>query len=145
MTFFIRFVHVGAASFLFGGAALIFVFVLLNRGDRASNSNASLMRLLTAYEWAFWLCAALLAITGIGNLAAFHSALPGPETDWGGTLLIKLSVVLVLLVLSGVRSSCLVLARRTPDLRQPALEGLYGATAVFVVAIAGLAISLAHF
>jgi putative copper export protein len=96
----------------------------------------------------FWGAAGLLAMTGIGNLAAFGGALLGPATNWGTTLLLKLGSVLALVILSLPRT--LAVARMNAQAGATAagpvvtLRNLYGATAGAFAVILALAIWLAH-
>ena len=82
----IRWIHVAAMATAFGGA--ITVFALSTRPGAAPAS--AVMAVAIRYEWLFWAAAGVLAMTGIGNLAAFGAALLGPSTDWGATLTLKL-------------------------------------------------------
>jgi putative copper export protein len=148
MTFLIRYVHVGAAAFILGGA--LFVLALLWLRLRQSDPSPPLLtEVLMVYEWGFWLAAGLIVATGIGNLGAFHDSLPGPETEWGTKLTIKLTIAGILLAVSALRtiSVYLVASAGPPPTRRQvgSLSNLYGVTAVFIVATLGFAVSLAHF
>ena len=92
----IRWVHVAAMATAFGGA--ITVLALSTRPG--ADSAGAVIAVAVRYEWLFWAAAGVLAMTGIGNLAAFGAALLGPATNWGATLLLKLGSVLALVVLS---------------------------------------------
>src|SRR5213594_475008 len=92
----IRWLHVAAMATTFGGA--VTVLALATRPSVASAS--AVVAVAVRYEWIFWAAAGVLAMTGIGNLAAFGAALLGPATNWGATLLLKLGSVLALVVLS---------------------------------------------
>ena len=150
MAFIVRLVHVGSASFLFGGALLIFILLRLSKrkpGDSGWDVVHDVMRI---YEWAAWVSLGLLVATGIGNLGHYGDALPGPRTEWGRELTVKLALVLVFLIVSAVRTLTLLIAAGEAASQAPArvantLRNLYGATAVFVAGIVALAISLAHF
>src|SRR5256885_16400691 len=80
----------------FGGAVTVLALATRPAADAASAGVSVALR----YEWLFWAAAGVLAMTGIGNLAAFGAALLGPATNWGATLLLKLGSVLALIVLS---------------------------------------------
>ena len=82
----IRWLHVAAMATAFGGA--ITVLALSTRPG--VDSATAVVSVAIRYEWLFWAAAGVLAMTGIGNLAAFGAALLGPATDWGTTLLVKL-------------------------------------------------------
>ena len=99
------------------------------------------------YEWMFWAAAGVLAMTGIGNLAAFGAALLGPATNWGATLVLKLGSVLTLVVLSLPRT--LAVARMSSSggiagATVTTVRNLYGATTAAFAAILALAVWLAH-
>ena len=96
----------------------------------------------------YWLAAGVLAMTGIGNLAAFGSGLPVSRTDWGMTFVLKLGFVIVLIVLSLPRTLAIARLRQRSRPLTAVLQGrfraMYGGTsAAFAVAL-GLAVWLAH-
>jgi putative copper export protein len=140
----IRWVHVAAMATAFGGA--VTVLALATRPGRETAS--AVLGVAIRYEWLFWAAAGALAMTGIGNLAAFGADLPTPSTPWGTTLLVKLGSVLALVLLSLPRT--LAVARLSGSAGAVAssavvrLRNLYGATAAAFAAILGLAIWLAH-
>ena len=126
----------------FGGA----VSVLALSTRPGANSAGAIVGVAIRYEWIFWAAAGVLAMTGIGNLAAFGAALLGPATNWGVTLLLKLGSVLTLVVLSLPRT--LAVARMSAGPIAPsvmiAVRNLYGATTGAFAAILAMAIWLAH-
>jgi putative copper export protein len=138
----IRWLHVTAMATAFGGAITVLALSTRPGIDSASVVVAVAVR----YEWLFWAAAGVLAMTGIGNLAAFGAALLGPATDWGMTLLLKLGSVLVLVLLSLPRT--LAVARMSAGPIAPsvviAVRNLYGATTGAFAAILAMAIWLAH-
>jgi putative copper export protein len=96
------------------------------------------------YEWLFWAAAGVLVMTGVGNLGAFGSGLPEPDTRWGTTLVVKLSSVFVLIVLSVPRTLAVgALVRERPATARR-LGFFYGVTAAALALILGIAILLAH-
>ena len=142
----IRWLHVSAMATAFGGAITVFA---LSARRRNGALDAALVEVALRYEFLFWLAAGILAMTGIGNLAAFGSGLPLSRTEWGTTFVLKLGFVIALIVLSLPRT--LAIARlqrsRSRPLSAP-LQGrlrmMYGGTgAAFAVAL-GLAVWLAH-
>jgi hypothetical protein len=142
----IRWLHVAAMATAFGGA--ITVFALSARAARNAALDAALVEVALRYEVMFWLAAGVLAMTGIGNLAAFGSGLPVSRTDWGTTFVLKLGFVIVLIVLSLPRTLAIARLRRKSPPLTAALQGrfraMYGGTsAAFAVAL-GLAVWLAH-
>ena len=140
----IRWVHVAAMATAFGGAITVFALSTRSGGLSASAMMAVAMR----YEWLFWAAAGVLAMTGIGNLAAFGPALLGPSTDWGATLTVKLGSVLALIILSLPRT--LAVARMSVAAEAVApnaivtVRNLYGATTAAFVLILALAVWLAN-
>ena len=140
----IRWLHVLAMATAFGGA--VTVLALATRPGVASAS--AVVAVAVRYEWIFWAAAGVLAMTGIGNLAAFGAGLLGPATDWGATLLLKLGSVLALVLLSLPRT--LAVARISSSVDKAArgsvitLRNLYGATAGAFAVILALAVWLAH-
>ncbi|MGH2470836.1 MAG: CopD family protein [Candidatus Limnocylindria bacterium] len=140
----IRWLHVAAMATAFGGAITVLALSTRPGVDSARAVAAVAIR----YEWLFWAAAGVLAMTGIGNLAAFGAALLGPGTNWGMTLGLKLGSVLALVVLSLPRT--LAVARLTASTQpMPAgavtsLRNLYGATTGAFAVILALAIWLAN-
>ena len=140
----IRWVHVAAMATAFGGA--ITVLALSTRPG--TDSAGAVIAVAVRYEWLFWAAAGVLAMTGIGNLAAFGAALLGPATNWGATLLLKLGSVLALVVLSLPRTLAVARISGTAGGTAPGsvttLRNLYGATTAAFAAILALAVWLAH-
>ena len=142
----IRWLHVAAMATAFGGALTVFALFARTRNGAL---GSALIEVALRYEFMFWLAAGVLAMTGIGNLAAFGTGLPLSRTDWGVTFVLKLGFVLALIVLSLPRT--LAIARLHRSASRPLTEGLqsrlrtmYGGTgAAFAVAL-GLAVWLAH-
>ncbi len=140
----IRWVHVAAMATAFGGAITVLALSVRPGVDSANAVIAVAIR----YEWIFWAAAGVLAMTGIGNLAAFGAGLLGPATNWGTTLLLKLGSVLALVVLSLPRT--LAVARISAASGAIALgslttlRNLYGATTGAFAVILALAVWLAH-
>jgi len=139
----IRWLHVAAMATAFGGA----ITVLALSARPAPDSANAVLSVAIRYEWMFWAAAGVLAMTGIGNLAAFGAALLGPATNWGATLVLKLGSVLTLVVLSLPRTLAVV------RMSSPAGSGLasvttirnlYGATTAALATILAFAIWLAH-
>ena len=139
----IRWLHVAAMATAFGGA----VSLLALSTRPVANSAGAIVGVAIRYEWIFWAAAGVLAMTGIGNLAAFGAALLGPATSWGTTLLLKLGSVLTLVVLSLPRT--LAVARISVSSGNAAtsittLRNLYGATTGAFAVILAMAVWLAH-
>jgi hypothetical protein len=138
----IRWLHVAAMATAFGGAITVLALSTRPGVDSAS----AVITVAVRYEWLFWAAAGVLAMTGIGNLAAFGAALLAPATDWGMTLMLKLGSVLALIVLSLPRT--LAVARMSSGPVAPrvlvAVRNLYGATTGAFAAILAMAVWLAH-
>jgi putative copper export protein len=140
----IRWLHVAAMATAFGGALTVLALSTRPSVDSAS----AVIGVAIRYEWMFWGAAGVLAMTGIGNLAAFGAGLAGPATPWGTTLLLKLGSVLALVVLSLPRT--LAVTRMSASTGPTAggsviaVRNLYGATAGAFAVILALAIWLAH-
>jgi putative copper export protein len=140
----IRWLHVAAMATAFGGASTVLALSTRPGAD----STSAVLSVAIRYEWMFWAAAGVLAMTGIGNLAAFGAALLGPSTNWGTTLLLKLGSVFALVVLSLPRT--LAVARisasagRSGASSVTTLRNLYGATTGAFAAILALAVWLAH-
>jgi hypothetical protein len=135
----VRWAHVAGMAAILGGALLVWWFAL--RRDR---DNRLALQVAERYEWIFWGAIGLQVMTGVGNLGAFGSALPAPQSAWGTKLTVKLVAVLALAVLSVPRT--LAIATLSADDR-PAprwLPRLYGGTTAVVLGILGLAVWLAH-
>ncbi|MDQ2912723.1 MAG: hypothetical protein M3T56_05645 [Chloroflexota bacterium] len=140
----IRWLHVAAMATAFGGAIIVLTLSARPGADTASAVVSVAMR----YEWMFWAAAGVLAMTGIGNLAAFGAGLLGPATNWGTTLLLKLGSVLTLVVLSLPRTFAVARMGASHE----ALPGgavitprnLYAATTGAFAVILALAVWLAH-
>jgi hypothetical protein len=150
MTFLVRSIHVGSASFLIGGGLLLILLWLMQMHGEARLPAAAHLQFMAVYEWGFWGAAGLMVATGIGNLGAFGSALPDRDSVWGSTLMVKLGAFMALLTFSVLRTSCLALIEASGTTGREAaavsmLNRLYGATALLLLAIMALAISLAHF
>jgi len=139
----IRWLHVAAMATAFGGAITV---LALSTRPSADSANA-VLSVAIRYEWMFWAAAGVLAMTGIGNLAAFGAALLGPATNWGATHVLKLGSVLTLVVLSLPRT--LAVARMSSSggiarVSVTTVRNLYGATTAAFAAILALAVWLAH-
>jgi putative copper export protein len=140
----IRWVHVAAMATAFGGA----VTVLALAARPGADAPSAVVGVAIRYEGIFWAAAGVLAMTGIGNLAAFGADLSSPATPWGTTLMVKLGSVLGLVVLSLPRTlavaqlSASTGAVATGAIRR--LRNLYGATTGAFALILALAVWLAH-
>jgi putative copper export protein len=140
----IRWLHVAAMATAFGGAVSVLALVT----HPGASPTSAVVSVAIRYEWIFWAAAGVLAMTGIGNVAAFGAALLGPSTDWGATFMVKLASVLMLVVLSLPRT--LAVARISAAVGVDAhrsvttLRNLYGATAGAFAVILALAVWLAH-
>jgi len=133
----IRWLHVAAMATILGGAVLLSWLAV--RGARTT-----IVEVAVRYEQLFWAALGIIVMTGVGNLGAFGLALPAPATNWGGTFIVKITAVVLLVALSLPRS--LVVARMAggADAHATTIRWLYGGTAGAVAVIAALAVWLAH-
>ena len=160
----VRWFHIVAAASMLGGAGLAWWVVrdATRTGDPSRVFAA--LSVSRAYEWGFWAAVGIIVATGVGNLGALAPAVPGPDTDWGTTLSLKIALVLALLVGSVVRTILVAgpssghtvgpTAERTAgtapgqphaDSRRLAvLRSAYAVTAVWLLVIVGFAEVLAH-
>ncbi len=140
----IRWLHVAAMATAFGGAVSVLAFST----RPGVTSTSAVVAVAVRYEWIFWAAAGVLAMTGIGNLAAFGAALLGPATSWGATLLLKLGSVLALVILSLPRTLAVARINASIGVNAQAsvatLRNLYGATTGAFGVILALAVWLAH-
>lgn len=101
----IRTLHILAMAVVVGGTVVCWY------GFRSDSIGD--LALARRYEWAFWAALGTLVLTGVGNLGSL--GVPGPATEWGRTLLVKLSLVVVLLCVSVVRTLSVVRAEERLD------------------------------
>jgi putative copper export protein len=141
----IRWLHVAAMATAFGGAVTVFAFCLRRASEAADTTLADVA---LRYEWTFWAAAGVLAMTGIGNLGSFGAALPSSRTDWGGTFMLKLVSVLILVVLSLPRTLAVARLHASvapfPDALRSRIRVFYAATTAAFAVLAGMAVWLAH-
>jgi hypothetical protein len=137
----VRWLHVAAMAVAFGGSVLVLALSM-----RRAIGLEAVVQVAASYEWAFWGCAGVLAMTGIGNLGAFGTSLPDPGTRWGDTFELKLVLVLALVLVSVPRTLALAkLVRTTPAVRTVGtIRRLYGGTTGAFALILALAVTLAH-
>jgi uncharacterized membrane protein len=154
----LRTLHVLGAGVLIGAAATLwYAFRPVAEGEVVTGHS---IRLARAYEWTFWAIIAVLIVSGIGNVAAYGRGIPGPASEWGLVLAVKLIGVVGLLVLSVVRS--LLVDRATSQgaagvessdrgseadrdaILAHRLRGIYALTGLYVAGIVVLAEVLAH-
>ena len=142
--FAVRYLHVASVTLLSGGALLITVLCLAPDGAGLK----AVLAVASAYEWIFWSVAGVTVATGVSNLGLKGNGLLGPHTVWGTALSIKLVVVLVLLVLSALRSDIVVRGRARTQLSSSRfrmiLGGIYAATVTMILAALWLGLGLAH-
>lgn len=105
-------------------------------------------RLVWRAERVQWVALGVLLATGVGNLAAFGDGLPDVSSSWARVLFVKLGFVLLLLVVSAVRTFVIAGIRTRSAPGRGATRGTlgrwYAGTGGLGMAIVGLAIALAH-
>jgi hypothetical protein len=125
---------------ILGGALLVWWL-----GVRRDGANPGpVVEVAERYEWIFWAAVGVQVMTGLGNLGAFGEDLPPSASGWGTKLIVKLVAVLALAILSVPRTLAVVAMAGDKTRRPGLLSALYGGTTAMVVAIAGLAVWLAH-
>ncbi len=148
----IRGIHVASMAVLLGGAILLWAVSFTSKSQKAGDDVRLFLFLAGRYEWIAWVAIWLLVFTGVGNLAAFGESLPQRSTEWGQKLGLKLFLVIAFIAFSLVRTAFVArldALKDTPKFEiarrgQARLGGLYAATTLFLIAIVGLAVSLAH-
>ena len=112
MSYLIRLLHVGTASFLIGGAILILILYFRSRSQPGTEDWRWLLDAMSAYEWGFWAAIGLIVATGIGNIGAFGDGLPDPDSTWGRDFTAKLSLALAFVVFLSCGRPCWCCASR---------------------------------
>ena len=148
LSYLVRWLHVAAMAGLFGGALLIVALSLQSSGQGGEDRHSVLLTVAQTYEWLFWLAIGLLVMTGVGNLGAFGSDVPEPETTWGGKLVIKLAAVGAFALLSLIRTLLVIIlgAATGGETRgqRTILRWAYTSSLVMAAVIVAIAVSLAH-
>ena len=138
----VRMVHVLAATALVGGSLGMAV---AGWATPAADRGSSFIAAAARYEVAFWLAFGAIVATGIGNLGVFGLGLPGPETEWGRTFSLKLTLIFVLMLFSAVRVLAVVRLRDLSAASRPdVLAQWYGVTAGLSGLVVVAAVWLAH-
>ena len=145
-TLVVRWLHVASMAVALGGAVLL---VALPAGREPSEErHRALVAVAARYEWAFWAAIGLLAMTGVGNLAAFGIDLPMATTRWGGVFAVKLVAVIALATFSVPRTLAIAQLRAKPEAVGARvvtmLRALYSVTSAGLAAVLALAVWLAH-
>jgi len=139
--FAIRYVHIVSAAVLSGGA--LAVCTLISRPAAAFDPRTTLAA-AALYERAFWALAGVTVATGVSNLGLKGDGLLGPHTAWGTALSLKLTLALLLLLLSAVRSDFVARTPPPTPRARAALIALYGSTAAVMFAALWIGLGLAH-
>lgn len=159
-----RVTHLVGMAVLTGGAVLIAAAALGEpAGDSVVESTgdpdlhagpaptaghpAHLCQSAARYEHLFWAVLMIQILTGIGSLGLFGGSVPAPESPWGGHFALKLSLVLVLAVLSVLRASVIAgllgaTGSQLPARARNLIFGAYGGTAIVLVSIVVFAVRL---
>ena len=136
----IRWAHVAGMAAILGGALLVW---WLSAG-RSRSEAGTVVGIAERYEWLFWAAIGLQVMSGVGNLGAFGAALPGADSSWGTKLVLKLVAVLALAIASVPRTFIVAAMAAEGRGASRLLPALYAGTTLYVVAILGLAVWLAH-
>jgi hypothetical protein len=126
---------------ILGGALLVWWLGVLRDG---ADDGRTVVDVAERYEWIFWAAIGVQVMTGVGNLGAFGDALPPSDSAFGTKLIVKLVAVLALAILSVPRTIAVVAMAGDKTPRPGLLSAMYGGTTLMVVAIAGIAVWLAH-
>src|SRR5690606_4189629 len=136
MALVVRTLHVASATFAVGiPVALALVITARPAAD-------VIERLVTPAERWLWASLGVLVATGVGNLAVFEGDVAGGE--WPAVLFSELGFVLVLLIVSAVRTFVIANLAMGTEVHARRLGTWYGATAMLGLAIVVLAEVLAH-
>lgn len=100
-------VHVLSMALILGGAAMLSVPRIVQE-EKEPVAKASYFRFAKIYEWFFWGAASVVVATGIGNLGAFGSHLPEPNSPWGYRFGWKMIAVVILWFASMWRTTLVV-------------------------------------
>jgi uncharacterized membrane protein len=144
----IRYVHVAAMALMLGGPLLLWWLAGRAIDTEADTHERLLLLGAQRYEWLFWFALGVSVMTGVGNLGTFGLALPGPASAWGMKFSAKIGLVLLFILLSLVRTLLITSTNtepaKAPRSRRAMVRNVYGGTAVSVLVILFLAVSLAH-
>src|SRR6185295_5907443 len=99
--------------------------------------------------WGFWSLIGVTVATGVSNLGLKGDGLLGPQTGWATALTIKLTAVLLLFVLSLVRTDLVIRlsaarAAAASERGRVALGALYGLTVAVMLGALWIGLGLAH-
>jgi hypothetical protein len=144
--FAVRYIHVASVALLTGGAATLCALCARPRGEV---ETAGAVLAATMYEWMFWSLVGITVVTGVSNLGLKGDGLMAPETMWGRALTLKLSVVMVLLALSLVRTDFVIRCSTAAGISRSGricmvLGSLYGLTVITLLGALWLGLGLAH-
>jgi hypothetical protein len=144
--FAVRYVHVATVTVMAGGAVIVCALCASSRA--APEAGVGLVAAVI-YEWGFWSLIGVTVATGVSNLGLKGDGLLGPQTRWGTALTIKLTTVLLLLVLSLVRTDLVIRLRAArpaaaSERGRVALGALYGLTVAVMLGALWIGLGLAH-
>ena len=141
----VRWLHVASMAVALGGAGLLSTFAW---GAEDGDRRRVLLTLASRYEFLFWGALGLLAMSGVGNIAAFGTGLPAPNSAWGAILTIKLGLVIAIATLSVPRTLIVSLLSSstsvTAERALAALRSSYMLTTIGLAIVLALAVWLAH-
>ena len=139
--FAVRYVHVLSVALLSGGALAL---CALSSSSAAGVDARVTLIAATMYERAFWLVAGVTVATGVSNLGLKGDGVLGPDTSWGAALSFKLTLVLMLLALSLVRTDFVARSPAPTRRARVVLIALYGGTAAALFTAFWIGLGLAH-
>ncbi|WP_224448563.1 CopD family protein [Haloprofundus salilacus] len=143
----VRLLHVTGVGVAVGGAVL--TWAASHRAVSTGRADAVDGALVVAetYEWLFWGALGAVVASGVGNLGSLGLGVSGPETAWGTTLALKLTVLAAFLAGSAARtlSVSFAAARSNADAATAGrLRATYAVTTVVLLALVGFGEVLAH-
>jgi hypothetical protein len=149
LSFMVRWIHVCSMAFLLGTSVFLFALAFQSRGLGPGDQGRLLLGVAQRFEFLFWVAIGVQVITGIGNLGAFGANLPPPASIWGSKFVVKLSLFLLFMLLSDIRSLVVVhLGVRAITIDAARMSrlarGIYGSTGVTLAVLVLIAVSLAH-
>ncbi len=149
LSFIVRWIHVCSMAFLLGSALLLFALAFKPTLPDPGEQARLLLAVAQRFELLFWVAIGVQVITGVGNLGAFGQSLPAPGSVWGIKFFAKISIFLIFMLLSVIRSLLLIhLSGRASGIDTARLarlsRGIYGSTGLTLATLVLLAVSLAH-
>src|SRR5206468_5133206 len=139
--FAVRYVHLVSVTLLIGGALTV---CALSGSSAAGLDMPAALVAAVMYERAFWLVAGVTVATGVSNLGLKGDGVVGPDTAWGAALSLKLTLALMLLALSLVRTDFVARSPAPTSRARLVLIAWYGGTGAALLAALWIGLGLGH-